>query len=535
MNPVLIKPSGARHSQVVRHGPPVRGRRRALLPGAEGRAARRSSPTRSPTCARASTSSSARAPAARPRSTCATATSPTWAWRAPPACPCWSSPTSTAAACSPRCSARSRCSSPADQAHVAGFVINKFRGDAAILAPGLEQPRASCTGRPDARRAARTSRTCGWTSRTRSRSTRRGRRRPPTGDTLDVAVVRLRWMSNFTDVDALAAEPGVRVRFTRSAADVERADLVVVPGTKATVEDLERLRARRARPRAAPRAPRPGDPILGICGGYQLLGERIDDDVESGRGDGRRASGCCRSPPTFAPDKLLRRPSRPLRLAGRGAARLRDPPRPGRAATAASRCSSARTASRGLPGRRGRSASPGTARSSTTTFRRALLGRVARRARAPLRRPATTPFAAAARARDSTRSATWSPTTSTPTRWRALIERGAARATCPPSTLEVRRVLRFVTTADTEILAAAGRGRAAARRTSPRCAARTRAARRRGALVDDVLDGARVVAVPHPRRPPRLAGGLRPAARALRAARRSRCSRSAARPSPTPR
>ena len=63
------------------------------------------------------------------------------------------------------------------------------------------------------------------------------------GDTLDVAVVRLRWISNFTDADALGAEPGVRVRFTRSAADIERADLVVIPGTKATVEDLERLRA----------------------------------------------------------------------------------------------------------------------------------------------------------------------------------------------------------------------------------------------------------------------------------------------------
>ena len=54
--------------------------------------------------------------------------------------------------------------------------------------------------------------------------------------------LRLRWMSNFTDVDALAAEPGVGVRFTRSPVDVERADLVVIPGTKATVADLERLR-----------------------------------------------------------------------------------------------------------------------------------------------------------------------------------------------------------------------------------------------------------------------------------------------------
>src|SRR4051812_44423374 len=129
----------------------------------------------------------------------------------------------------------------ADQAHVAGFVINKFRGDEGILAPGLAQLEDR-TGRP----------TLGvlpyvddlWLDVEDSLALE-GRRAeaPTTGDTLDVAVVRLRWMSNFTDADALAAEPGVRVRFTMSPADVERTDLVVVPGTKATVEDLERLRA----------------------------------------------------------------------------------------------------------------------------------------------------------------------------------------------------------------------------------------------------------------------------------------------------
>jgi len=122
--------------------------------------------------------------------------------------------------------------------------------------------------------------------------------------TLDVAVVRLRWMSNFTDLDALAREPGVRVRFTRSPVDVARADLVVLPGTKATVEDLARLRADgldialRARARA-------GDPILGVCGGYQLLGETIVDDVESEAG-AVTALGVLPVATTFAADKVLR-------------------------------------------------------------------------------------------------------------------------------------------------------------------------------------------------------------------------------------
>jgi adenosylcobyric acid synthase len=192
---------------------------------------------------------------------------------------------------------------PEDQAHVAGFVINKFRGDAAILAPGLRQLEDR-TGRP----------TLGvlpyaegaWMDVEDSLALE-GRRAEDTsaGDTLDVAVVRLRWMSNFTDADALAAEPGVRVRFTRSPADVERADLVVVPGTKATVEDLERLRAGGLDAALAARA-KAGQPILGICGGYQLLGERIEDAVESRRGI-VAGLGLLPVVTRFAPEKLLRR------------------------------------------------------------------------------------------------------------------------------------------------------------------------------------------------------------------------------------
>jgi adenosylcobyric acid synthase len=124
------------------------------------------------------------------------------------------------------------------------------------------------------------------------------------GWTLDVAVIRLRWMSNFTDVDALAREPGVRVRFTRSPADVARADLVVLPGTKATVEDLKRLRSDGLGAALRQRATQHG-PILGICGGYQLLGERILDDVESQAGE-VAALGLLPVSTRFEPEKLLR-------------------------------------------------------------------------------------------------------------------------------------------------------------------------------------------------------------------------------------
>jgi adenosylcobyric acid synthase len=193
---------------------------------------------------------------------------------------------------------------PDDQALIGGFLINKFRGDPAILAPGLEQLRA-LTGRP-------TLGVLPWLDGPFIDAEDSLAIQDHPGGTLDVVVIRLRWMSNFTDVDALAAEPGVSVRYTRSPADVERADLVVLPGTKATVEDLERLRAdgldRALRERRGP--------ILGVCGGYQMLGTQIDDEVESGAG---RVAGLGLLPVTtrFEREKLLRRVSATVTVGGR--------------------------------------------------------------------------------------------------------------------------------------------------------------------------------------------------------------------------
>jgi adenosylcobyric acid synthase len=171
----------------------------------------------------------------------------------------------------------------ADQRHIAAFLINKFRGDAALLAPGLEML-SNVTGR----------RAIGvlpwraglWLDAEDSLALEAPALTPVPAvgrDTLDAVVVRLRWMSNFTDLDALAAEPGVAVRYTRSPAVIERADLVVIPGTKATVADLASLRADGLDVALVRRAAS-GGPILGICGGYQLLGRRIEDRIESRAG-----------------------------------------------------------------------------------------------------------------------------------------------------------------------------------------------------------------------------------------------------------
>ncbi|HUZ34979.1 MAG TPA: cobyric acid synthase, partial [Streptosporangiaceae bacterium] len=172
---------------------------------------------------------------------------------------------------------------PRDQALVAGFVLNKFRGDAAVLEPGLGML-GRLTGRP----------VLGvlpwadgiWLDAEDSLSLGGAHARtpaPPGGDPLRVAVVRLPRISNFTDVDALATEPGVVVRFTAAPAEVTDADLVVLPGSRATVADLAWLREQGLADAVAARAAR-GRPVLGICGGYQMLGRQIHDDVESGAG-----------------------------------------------------------------------------------------------------------------------------------------------------------------------------------------------------------------------------------------------------------
>lgn len=196
---------------------------------------------------------------------------------------------------------------PDDQALIAGFVINKFRGDLGVLAPGVSQIE-SLTGRPVLGVLPWVENLWLDVEDSLALEAPRPEGRPASGgDTLEIAVLRLRWMSNFTDIDALACEPGVSVRFTRSHADVDRADLVLVPGTKATVEDLERLRSDGLDHALGARAQR-GDPILGVCGGYQLLGTRIVDHVESRRGE-IAGLGILPITTSFASEKVLRQVS----------------------------------------------------------------------------------------------------------------------------------------------------------------------------------------------------------------------------------
>jgi adenosylcobyric acid synthase len=168
---------------------------------------------------------------------------------------------------------------------VRGFVINKFRGDPDLLTAGLAELEHRC-GVP-------TLGVLPWVDDVAldaedSLALEGARPRPSPAATvpgapLDVAVIRFPRLSNVTDVDALALEPGAHVRLVSHPGALGSPDLVVLPGTKATVADLAWLRATGLAD-AVGRARDAGSVVLGICGGYQILGARIDDPVESGRG-----------------------------------------------------------------------------------------------------------------------------------------------------------------------------------------------------------------------------------------------------------
>ena len=182
---------------------------------------------------------------------------------------------------------------PEDQALIGGFVINKFRGDAGLLQPGLDMITAT-TGRPV--HGVLPFHPDVWLDAEDSLAYGRvlGRPAAPHGtEWLRVAVVRLPRISNATDAEALAAEPGVRVLLTVEPGDLADADLVVLPGSKATVNDLEWLRRTGLAGAVAAHAAA-GKPVLGVCGGFQMLAEKISRRGGERPRRGRRASACCR-------------------------------------------------------------------------------------------------------------------------------------------------------------------------------------------------------------------------------------------------
>ncbi len=170
---------------------------------------------------------------------------------------------------------------PEDRALLRGLVVNKFRGDVEILRPGLAPLEKMC-GVPVVGVVPYLTLDLDDEDSLAPRLSAREAR-----GVIDVAVVRLPHLSNFTDFDPLSRVPGVGVRYVSSTTDLGRPDLVVLPGSKTTLDDARWLAASGigACVRALSGA---GTPVLGICGGYQLLGDELSDP------HGREGAGTAR-------------------------------------------------------------------------------------------------------------------------------------------------------------------------------------------------------------------------------------------------
>jgi adenosylcobyric acid synthase len=169
-----------------------------------------------------------------------------------------------------------------ERALVGGFVINRFRGDESLLDSGI----AMLEERYGVPVLGVLPYLTDW----------RGDEEDSLGieDTalhpdveLTIAAIRLPYVSNFTDVAALGGEPDVAVRWARTPSDLRGVDAIIIPGSKSTADDLAWLRSS-GLAEAIVAAAREGVPVVGICGGYQMLGRRIEDPlgVEGGDIDG---------------------------------------------------------------------------------------------------------------------------------------------------------------------------------------------------------------------------------------------------------
>jgi adenosylcobyric acid synthase len=170
---------------------------------------------------------------------------------------------------------------PEDRARIRGFVINKFRGDESLLRPGvtamehrLDLP---CLGIVPYLPNLGLDEEDGVALEDRPSAARRWKN-PDSGPAraLRIGVIALTHMANFTDFDALALEPSVSLAFLEHPEEMAAADLLVLPGTKQTLDDLEWLGRRGFARKLRPLCEN-GIPLIGICGGFQMLGVSIED------------------------------------------------------------------------------------------------------------------------------------------------------------------------------------------------------------------------------------------------------------------
>jgi len=164
---------------------------------------------------------------------------------------------------------------PEERDLVKGIIINKFRGDIKLLEPALDFL-ARRTGKPVVGVIPHIERLGIEDEDSVSLDEKRGER----GGELDIAVLSTPRISNFTDFDPLANEAGVTVRYVRQGEALGQPDLIILPGSKNTTGDLQYLKENGYAGEIAALAAA-GTPVVGICGGYQMLGRRIFDPEHS--------------------------------------------------------------------------------------------------------------------------------------------------------------------------------------------------------------------------------------------------------------
>ena len=162
--------------------------------------------------------------------------------------------------------------SPEDRKRIKGIIINKFRGDMRLFDEGRRMLEGICSipvlgvipyykdiyiDEEDSVALEQ-------------------KRKQLAEDQVNVAVVLLRHISNYTDFNTLERDPRVNLFYTNNTQDIEQADIIILPGTKSTLDDLLELR-RNGCAQAIQRAHRDGKLVIGICGGYQMLGQTVND------------------------------------------------------------------------------------------------------------------------------------------------------------------------------------------------------------------------------------------------------------------
>lgn len=184
-----------------------------------------------------------------------------------------------------------------ERARIVGTVINKFRGDVEILRPGLSMLE-ELTGVPVLGVVPYLALDLDDEDSLAPRLGKRERE-----GMLDVAVLRFPRISNFTDFAPLGMHPALGVRYVTRQKELGEPDLVILPGTKNTMGDLEWLRESGLEA-AVLRLYRRGTPVLGICGGYQMLGETLSDPENAEHGGSMRGMGLLPGRTVFRKEKV---------------------------------------------------------------------------------------------------------------------------------------------------------------------------------------------------------------------------------------